>query len=59
MEILKKKKVILENDVAIRKNPDSCSVVYLASDKVAQLRLVDKNRREKEESKKETANKKA
>ena len=49
------KKVILENDVTSRRNPDSSSGIYLTADKVSQCRLVYDNMREKEEAKKETA----
>ena len=56
---MQKNKVRLENDVTTRKNHDSSLGVYLTSDKFAQCRLVDENRREEEEAKKETENKTA
>ena len=57
MMILHQKKAILENDVTTRRNPDSSSGIYLTSAKVAQCRMVAYNRRQKEEVKKELANK--
>ena len=43
MEILQQKKVVLENYVATRKNPDSSSGKYPDTAKSAQWILVDKN----------------
>ena len=51
--------VRLIHDVTSRRNPDSNSGIYLTSAKVAQCRLVAKNRREEEEAKKETVKKTA
>ena len=59
MMILHQKKVILVNDETSRKNPGYISVIYFTAAKVAQCRLVDENRTEKEEAKKETAKKTA
>ena len=53
MTILHQKKVRLVNDEISRRNPDSSSGIYLTAAKVAQCTLVDENRREKEEAKKE------
>ena len=47
--ITKQEKVRLIHDVTSRRNPDSNLGIYLTADKVAQYRLVDENRREKEE----------
>ena len=52
MAIINKKRVRLLNDETYIRNPDSSSGFYLTAAKVAQYRLVDKNRREKEEAKK-------
>ena len=43
--------MILLNDVTSRRKPDSSLGIYLAAAKLAQYRLVAKNRREKEENK--------
>ena len=53
--ILNQKKVRLVNNEASRSNPDSITLIYLTTSKVAQLILVDENRREKEEAKKENS----
>ena len=47
----KSKKLILVNDETSMRNPDSISGIYLTSDEAEQYRLVDENRREKEEAK--------
>ena len=57
MEILHQKKARFVNDETTRKNPDSGSVIYITTSKVAQCRLVAENRREKEEAKKVTSKK--
>ena len=49
MTILYQNNVILVNDETSMNNPDSSLVIYLTAAKVAQCRLVDENRREKEE----------
>ena len=54
---MQQKKMILENDGATTKKPDSNSVIYLIADKVAKYRPVNDNRRGKEETKKETSKK--
>ena len=54
---MQKNKVILENDVTTRRNPNSILLIYHTADKLAQFRLVDENKREEEEAKKETENK--
>ena len=60
MMILKKRKVKLENeDVNTRRKPNSTSGIYLTAVKVAQCRLVAKNRRDTEEAKKTTKKKTA
>ena len=59
MMTIHQKKAILVNDKKSRRNPDLSLGIYLTADKVAQWRLVADNRREKEEAKKETANKTA
>ena len=51
------KKVILVYGETSRNNPDLIYGIYLTAAKVAQYRLVDENRREKEEAKNETAKK--
>ena len=51
MEILQKKKVIVENDIFNRKNSDSIPGIYFTAAKVAQCRLLANNRREKQEKK--------
>ena len=43
--ILQQNKVRLEKDVVIINNPGSSLSIYLTADKVAQLILVDENRR--------------
>ena len=48
MLILNQKKVRLVNDETFTSNPDSSLVVYLTDTKVAQVRMVAENRREKE-----------
>ena len=55
--ILHQKKLISDNDVTTRNNPDSSLGIYLTTAKVVQYRLVSENRRYKEEAKKETAKK--
>ena len=55
MSIINQKKVILVNNETSARNPCSSSGVYLTAVKLAQYRLVDEKRREKEEAKKETA----
>ena len=57
MSIMQKKKVRLKKYVTTRKNYDSILVIYLTDAEGAQCRLVDENRREKEEVKKESAKK--
>ena len=57
--ILHQNKLISDNDVTTRNNPDSSLGIYLTATKVAQCRLVSENRRYKEEAKKETAKKTA
>ena len=57
MTILNKNKVRLVNDETSSSNPDYSSVIYPTAAKVAQYRLVDENRREREDAKKETAKK--
>ena len=58
MMILNKKKIKLSNeDANTRRNPNSTSVIYLATVKVAQCREVAANRIETEEAKKITAKK--
>ena len=50
MDILKQKKVRLENDVrniTTRRNPDLNSGIYLTAVKVVIFSMVDDNRREK------------
>ena len=42
--ILYHKKVILLNDLTLRKNPDSSSIIYLTAAKVAQYRQVAEDR---------------
>ena len=59
MMILKQKKTRLANNETSMKNIDYISLIYLTDDKVAQFRLVAENRKEKEETKKETAKKTA
>ena len=49
MMVMQQNKAILKNYVSIRKNPDSSLGIYLTTSKVAQSRLVAKNRRLKEE----------
>ena len=53
------KKVRLVNDETSTRNYDSGKRIYLTIAKVAQYRLVDDNRREKEEAKKEISKKTA
>ena len=52
MLILQQDKVILINDVTSRRSLDSNPGIYPTTAKVAQCRLVDENRREKEEAEK-------
>ena len=62
MEILNQKKARLanyDNDISTRKNPNPTSGIYLTAAKLAQCIMVAENRREKEEVKKEIAEKKA
>ena len=59
MNIIQKKKALLENDVTSSNNPDSISGIYFTAAKLAQYKLVDENKREKEETKKETSDKTA
>ena len=47
MLILNQKKVGLVNDETFTSNPDYSSGIYLTATKVAQVRLVAENRREK------------
>ena len=42
------------NDETSRRNPDSGLGIYLTAAKVAQCRLLDDNKRENKEAKKET-----
>ena len=55
--ILNQKKVRLINYETSMRNPDSSLEIYLTTSKVNYCRLMDENRREKEEEKKETAKK--
>ena len=59
MEILHQKKERLVNNETTKKNPDSGSVIYITTSKLAQCRLVDENRREKEEAKNKPENNRA
>ena len=45
MEILNQKKVILVNDETSMRKSDSSSVIYHNPNKLAQYRLLDKNRK--------------
>ena len=57
MIILQKNKVIFDNVITNRKNPYPSLGIYLISYKVAQFRLMDKNKREKEQANKKKAKK--
>ena len=52
MEILNQKKVILVNDETSMRKPDFSLVIYPTAAKVLQYRLVEENRKEREEAKK-------
>ena len=57
MTVLNQNMVRLVNDETSMRNPDSSSGIYLTAAKVVQCRLMDENRREKEEGKNESENK--
>ena len=59
MMILQQKKGSLVNGKKPIRNPDSSPGIYPAAAKVAQCRLMDENRREKEEAKNKTGKKTA
>ena len=59
MVILNQNKLRLVNEETSMRNPDSSLGIYLTAAKVVQCRLLDENRKGKEEAKKETAKKTA